>query len=432
MNEIQPEKKITDADIKDIVELSGVLNVDNDDSETDDDNNEEEVHNQSLSNTEKNFLKSSVTVKNDSKAALAGLSWGSTLRLFIRKNSEMLSILLALFILTEGIAVFKFTKYWWVPVIVIGGLTILTFLWKNSKATLKAIIAIIIMAVVISFQMLFGTSYSMSSVEAIIIPAFTMSAFFIFICISYLIDTNVSRWSASIAGLILGFILSYAFITLGLFMSALASAIGIILGGIIWMLTNNMVARRTGSMPARPRMLQSNQTSLLRESLKNDYDVIEYTKCKYPFYILLDKNKPDDTNVIIMQPLEFRTAIVESSKRGLVYHHRKIGEYFYRVATYSRSRTDSNAIILFGDWSGTLKKYDIIGIDMVDSNNVYSIGLINMSQGRKRIKKDITDMISRFSYPHARKGNIKRIKKLLNANEIINDDKKNNRKKEVR
>lgn len=430
MNEIQPEKKITDADIKDIVELSGVLNEQND-SEDNDDGINEKSNASSLSDNEKNFLKSSVTVKNESKAALAGLSWTSTLRLFIKKNSEMLSILLALFILTEGIAVVKFTQYWWIPVIVIGGLTILTFLWKNSKATLKAIIAIIIMAVVISFQMLFGTSYSMSSVQAIIIPAFTMSAFFIFICISYMIDTNVSRWSAVISGLILGFIFSYAFITLGLFMSALMSAVGIILGGIIWMFTNNMVARRTGSMPARPKMLQSNQTSLLKESLRNDYDVIEYTKCKYPFYILLDKNKPDDdTNVIIMQPLEFKTAIIESSKRGLVYHHRKIGEYFYKVATYSRSRTDSNAIILFGDWSGTLKKYGIIGIDMVDSNNVYSIGLINMSQGRKRIRKDITDMISRFSYPHARKGNIKRIKKLLNAktDATVNEDKK----KEVR
>ena len=59
-----------------------------------------------------------------------------------------------------------------------------------------------------------------------------------------------------------------------------------------------------------------------------------------------------------------------------------------------------------------MKTYDIIGIEMSDSNNRYNIGLINMSRSRKNVRNDIIGMVNRFVYPAAKKRTVNRLRGL--------------------
>lgn len=389
--------KLTEKDILDIVKASGVNTLQ-----------------EGNSIAEEEPKTPSVNGKKEKRINPDDVNYITTLRLFMKKNSGVLYTLLALFILTEGIALSKFTNYWWIPLIAMLALTAITFVWLTSKVIVKAMISLAALVVTASFQMLFATAFSTVPVQAMIVPASTVCAFFVFICISYLIDTNVSRWMAAIDGCVMAFIASYVFISYGLIPSSIAGIAGMIIGGIAWMLMKNAWQRRTGTMPARPRTLDSNKTIAIRDAMKNDYDFVSYDKCRYPFYVLLPKedNADNDNRVIVIQPLDFKTNLVSSAKRGLIYHYRKVGEYFYRVASYCRSRVDSNAIILFGDTTGTLTTHEIVGIDMADSAHAYNVGIVDISTGRRRMREDINAMIARFDYPDASDRTLRRIRKI--------------------
>lgn len=381
--------KLTDDEIQAIVDASGVVN-DNDDSIDDSDAPDADVD---MMKTWKHH----------------GLRYG--LRIFMKRNSEMLYIVLALFIFTEGIALFKFTSFWWVPLIAFIGIMALMIAWKSTKSVIKSVISIIVLGLCLAFQMMFASSFSNSAITGLLLPSITLCAFFIFICISYMIDTNVSRWTAAMMGTVAAFMISYGFLFFGLIPSSIASAASMLLFGLLWMFGRNAFQRRSSKMPARPTSLDSTHSMKIHEALSDDFDVIDYDKCKYPFYVLLPKDS-DTGKIVILQPLDFTTRIVESARRGLIYHNRRIGEYLYRVASYARSRIDENAIVLICDWSGQLKTYDILGIEMSDSNNRYNIGLINMSRSRKNVRNDIIGMVNRFVYPAAKKRTVNRLRGL--------------------
>ena len=67
--------------------------------------------------------------------------------------------------------------------------------------------------------------------------------------------------------------------------------------------------------------------------------------------------------------------------------------------------------MLFGDFSGILKTYDIVGVEIADSSEKLNIGLINLSNGRRRIRNDIITMINRFIYPAINSNTIQKLKK---------------------
>lgn len=398
-------KKLNDDDIKAIVESSGIDELKrayadehnaNSDYNNDDNSNHANTtskdHDDDLLNVKKDYSKTS---ENSITVSII-----TAIKIFLKKNAEMLYILLALFIFTEGIAITKLTKWWWVPII--GAIIMLTIMvaWKSSKVMLKALFSIIVLAFVIAFQMLFATAYTMTPTVAVLIPAVELSSYFIFISISYMIDTNVSRWGAAGMGAISGFIASYGFLSGGVIPSCLGAAFGTILGGIVWMYARNMWQRRSANMPLPPRVLDSSKTNHLKEALKDDYDVITYEKGKYPFWILLPKENEKD-KIAVIQPLDFKTHIVDSAKRGLTYRHRRIGEYLYKMASYDRSKTDSNAVIMFADCTGTLKIHDIIGIELADSNDQYHVALVDLSNNSRTVRNDIIETMNRFIYPTA-------------------------------
>ena len=342
-------------------------------------------------------------------------------RMFLKRNAEMLYILLALFIFTEGIALTKLPRWWWVPVV--GDLAVLALIiaWRSSKSILKALFSFCVLVFATAFQMLFATAYTGLPNVGVLVPATMVCAYFIFISISYMIDTNVSRWGAGGMGVLAGFIASYGLIAGGIIPSCIGAGAGMILGGIIWMHARNLWQRRSYNMPLRPRTLDGSKTKLLRDSLKNDYDVLEYTKGRYPFWMLLPKNGGKD-KIAVIQPLGFQTHLVDSAKRGLTYRHRRIGEYFYKVASYCRSRTDSNAVIMFADCSGTLKIHDIIGIEMADSNDPYHVGLVDISNRQRTVRNDIIETMNRFVYPVANERTIRRLRSYAN-NDDMRDEK---------
>lgn len=339
-------------------------------------------------------------------------------RMFLKRNAEMLYILLALFVFAEGIAITKMPRWWWIPIA--GGLAMLALAvaWRSSKSILKAMLSLCVLAVAAAFQMLFATAYTGLPDVAVLVPATLVCSYFIFISVSYMMDTNVSRWGAGCMGVLAGFIASYGSIAGGIMPSCIGAGVGMMLGGIIWMHVRNIWQRRSQGMPLRPRVLDGNKTRLLKDALKDDYDVIEYTKGKYPFWMLLPKDGRKDKMAVI-QPLDFQTHLVDSASRGLTYRHRRVGEYFYKVASYCRSRTDPNAVIMFADCTGALKMHDIIGIELADSNEPYHVGLVDISNKERTVRNDIIETMNRFVYPVASERTIRRLRSYAN-----NDDKR--------
>lgn len=335
----------------------------------------------------------------------------TVLKVFAKKNAEALYILLSFFILTEGVALTKFTSYFWLPIVISLALLAITISWKNYKFIIKSAVSFAILLGVSAFQMIFATAYSRNPNIGLLVPAATVCSYFVFICISYMIDTNVSRWNSASIGCMFAFVSSYFFLMGGIIPSAFASMLTLMVLGCIWMLIRNRFSSRASNMPKRSRIIDSYQFRKINDSLSADYDVEAFEKCKYPFYVFLPKNDNESGKVIILLPLEFTTHIVNSLKRGLTYNNRKVGDYFYRVASYCKSRVCSDAVVLFGDFSGILKTYDIVGVEIADSSEKLNIGLINLSNGRRRIRNDIITMINRFIYPAINSNTIQKLKK---------------------
>lgn len=391
LSKYEPRKKVDakELDLEEIVRKSGI------DIQEDDDGADS-------SETFDNLIDSADIIDDDSQKP----SWKVSFRILIKKNAGILSILASLLILTEGIAIFRYPSWWWLPITVVGVLSAIVLIWHNARIVIKVGMSFAILLVISAFQMLIASSFVVDATQGLVLPSITILASIVFLIVASLFRTNVSKWTALQVSLIVAFMLSYAALPAGLIAAGIVSFISLIGTGCLWMSLRNMWARRKGSMPERPTTLLDYQKTKILDSIKGTkWRLAEYSKSKYPFYVLY---RETDGKMIVLQSLDFRHSINESQKRGLTYRYRKIEEYFIKVMLYCQYRTDPNAIVLFMDWTGALKLHDIIRLNEIDSNSAYYVGLLDMSKTRRNISKDIEDMSRRFSYPRAKQGSVKR------------------------
>ena len=314
---------------------------------------------------------------------------------YLRRNSDRLYIILALFIFAEGVVLLEYTRYWWIPLLSLPVCAICILLWKNHKVVIKFIISMVFILIASAFSMLSATSFSNSSSSGLLAPAGIITGSLLFILCSYFYDTNASRWTALQISVILAFIASYSMLVFGSMAMMITSIITMLIVGSLWMLLSNAWNRRSSGMPVRPRSIPSYMTSKLSNALGKDW-IVETSDSKYPFHVA---RKNDDDRLFVFIPLEFSTHIYMHRRKGLVYRNRRIGEYLYKVLAYARHRTHENAVILIEDWSGTSESYEDIAIPISDSQSAHEYTrIIDMSQSPQTIRNDIQDIMMTFDY----------------------------------
>ena len=314
---------------------------------------------------------------------------------YIKRNEDRFYIILAVLIFTEGVVLLEYRVYWWIPLIAVPALGAVLLIWKNHRVIIKVLISIIVVIIASAFSMLSATSFSNSASSGIAAPLGIISGAFLFILCSYCFDTNASRWTALQVATIAAFIVSYSFIVLGSVAMMVSSIITMMVVGSLWMLLANAWNRRSSGMPVRPRNIQGYMTEKMREALGNGWNVA-VSDTKYPFHVAV---KDDDDRLFVFVPLDFAHRLYVHRKRGIVYRNRKVGEYFYKVLSYARHKTDENAVILIEDWTGTSESYETMAIPVKDSESSHEYTrIIDMSQNNSDIRNDIQDIMDTFDY----------------------------------
>lgn len=355
------------------------------------------------------------------KPTFSGVSWNwlGLIRYQFKKNAEILAILCAFFVFTEGIIIVKRPNLWWIPLTISLCLFFLVFAWNNCKYVLKSLLSTAVMIVVCAFQMIFATAYMADPNKGLLLPSSTVCSFFIFLSLSYLIDRNISRWNAAIVGCLFAFSASYGFIQYGLIPSIIANCVTIFALSLGYMLLRGIFSRRSSNMPKNSGVSNDYVTQKIVRATETAYETRIFKDKKQPFYLLLPKKEENSEDsgktekTIAILPLDFENPILPSAKThiGLTYSHRRIGGYFYKLAARVRNLTDPSVIILFGDVKGGLNRYDIISIDLVDTQNQLNIGLIDLSTKARIINSDITSISKRFIYPTLKPKTVAKLRK---------------------
>lgn len=322
----------------------------------------------------------------------------SKAKAFWHRNAGVVSAVVSVFIVVEGVVLLFSPSKWWAPLLLLLALSAVVLSWRDHKVIIKAAVTVAILAVAASLSMVAAVAYSGSAEKAIMVPLAFVLGLSAFLLVTYIgLDTGASRWTAAQISLILAFVLTYMSVPGGLTVMAVVAAVTVIAGGSLWMLLAPMWATRSAGMPERPTMLEDRTTRKLERALGEGWTMTVRDDLKRPLHVAM---KEGDGRLYVFIPMYFASEVRERRKTGITYRHRGMGRYLYAVLAKTRAQTAEDAVTIIEDINGASDYFGkTIPVPIPDSETGHEYtSILDMSGSVADIRGDIDRIMHTFDY----------------------------------
>lgn len=324
----------------------------------------------------------------------------------IRDNSWVLTIAVAVLLIGETAMLVEYPSYWWVVPSIVVGLTLLAIIWSNARVLIKAVVAIIVLAVETTLSFLSGTALTSTVDGGTMWAVLMITGWMVGLAVTYFIPIQHSRWTSVGFGSVIGFALSYALMTFGALACGLGAFASTIIATVLlaWDPVQALTLRRRGLKLETLTDEQANTLTKTMTGVNPAYKHAVLTWRKGEQHVYHGEGLP----VYVFIPVEAKprrnggAKVKQSKKHGTIINGVLLDQWTQRAILHMHSKVKNPFPVvclldLSGDFTTDEEHPTIIDAPIVDSHASMHAGLISMHNGRRSLANRVKMLTTMFT-----------------------------------
>lgn len=326
------------------------------------------------------------------------LEWKRAIRQFVHANANILTIAAVCLIVFEGSVIWFYPDRWWQPLVVLLALLALAIAWKNLKSVVKFLVSIGVTIMIAALAIQSGYYLTATSIGGSTWGLSILSTWALSVFLSYVIVSTRSRWGVALTASIIGFLVSYSFMSLGVLPITIACVTSGTLASIII---------------SKSDVLQVNSKRAFK--LMRDWDHKRMDDVMISLWPGMTStvwriNKHGDGVIyhgegcptIVIIPIDLDESFELTARHGLTYHGRDVRRKVLWLESKAFASTgDPAPVIILADVNSmnqqTHGSYSVISVPRVDATTMSYVGVLDVTGSRRQLHDRVAGLVGKFS-----------------------------------
>lgn len=326
------------------------------------------------------------------------LEWRRAIRRFVHANANILTIAAVCLIVFEGSVIWFYPDRWWQPLIALLALLALAIAWKNLKVVVKFLLSIGITIIIAAMAIQSGYYLTKTTIGGSTWGLSILSTWALSVFLSYIIVSTRSRWGVALSASIIGFFVSYAFMSLGVLPIAIAC---ITSGTLATIIISKSDLLQVNYKRAFKLMDDWNHKRIddVMASLWPGMTGTTWRINKHGSGVIYHG---EGCPTIVIIPIDLDESFELTARHGLTYHGRDVRRKILWLESKTLASTgDTAPVIILADVNSMNKQtsgsYSVISVPRVDSTSMSYVGVLDVAGSKRQLHDRIAGLVGQFT-----------------------------------